>query len=153
MMDVKEVTYTAIVSHLAVQNAAWGAGDALGFAHKVLPDVVFTNVVGLIPVGAEPFIAQHAHIFATIYKGSRLDQRLERITMATADVAIVDTLTAVTGYRHLPPGAEPVDGAFKTRLEQVLVYRDGSWWVQAFHNTPVNPDAERVAAPSAGCAS
>jgi len=143
----------AVVEHLAAQDAAWGAGDAVAFGASALPDIVFTNVVGLFSVGAEPFIAQHAHIFATIYKGSQLVQRLVKITTASKDVVVVDTLTSVTGYLHLPPGAEPIDGAFQTRLQQVLVNHDGQWRVQAFHNTPVNPAALTVAGPIAGCVS
>ena len=137
----------AIAALLAAQDAAWGAGDAAAFGARCLPDVVFTNVVGMFSVGKAPFDAQHAHIFETIYKGSRLAQELVHITMATADVAVVDTLTAVTGAPHLPPGVQLIDGAYRTRLEQVMVRRDGGWWVQAFHNVPINPAAAAVARP------
>ncbi len=151
MTDVAEHARAAIIRLLTAQDAAWGEGDAIAFGASVLPDVVFTNVVGLFSVGAEPFIAQHAHIFSTIYKGSQLSQQLVKITMAREDVAIVDTMTSVIGYHRLPPGAEPIDGKFKTRLEQVLVRQYNAWWVQAFHNTPVHPAAGTVAVP-ASCA-
>lgn len=150
MTEVGKGTHDAIVRLLAAQDAAWDDGDADRFGASVLPDVVFTNVVGLFSVGAEPFIAQHAHIFATIYKGSRLDQRLVRITMASGDVAVVNTLTSVTNYHHLPPGAEPINGAFQTRLQQVLVYRESSWRVQSFHNTAINPVADTIRASQVG---
>ena len=135
----------AVRAVIAAQDAAWCAGDAAAFGASALPDIVCTNVVGMFSVGIEPFNAQHAHIFATIYLGSRLSQELVHVTMAAADVAIVDTLTSVTGYRHLPPGAAPIDGALKTRIEQVMVRRDGAWRVQSFHNVPVNPAATAVA--------
>ncbi len=148
MAAPSEDVMAAIRRVIAAQDAAWCAGDAAAFGADALPDVVFTNVVGRFSVGLEPFLAQHAHIFATIYQGSRLAQEIVHVTMASDDVAIVDTLTAVTGYRHLPPGATPVDGALQTRLEQVLVRRDGDWRVQSFHNVPVHPAAPS-ASPSA----
>lgn len=139
----------AILEVISSQDAAWCAGDAVAFGARVMPDVVFTNVVGMFSVGAEPFNAQHAHIFSTIYKGSRLSQQLIQVTMAAEDVAIVDTLTSVTGFSHLPPGAMAIDGALRTRLEQVLVRREGEWRVQSFHNVPVSPAAMSVARPEA----
>ncbi len=150
MAQPSEADRVAILAMIDAQSQAWNAGDAVAFGERALPDIVFTNIVGLFSVGAEPFEAQHAHIFATIYQGSRMVQRLERVTMASDDVAIVDTLAAVTGYRRLPPGVEPIDGALTTRLEQVIVRRDGGWWMQAFHNVPVNPAAATVARPGGG---
>lgn len=137
----------AIVALLAAQDAAWAAGDAAAFGARCLPDVVFTNIVGMFSVGKTPFDAQHAHIFASIYRGTRMTQELVHIATPTADIAVVDTLTAVTGAERLPPGVEAIDGALRTRLEQVMVRRDGGWWVQAFHNVPVNPAAGAVARP------
>lgn len=138
-----------IAEIISAQDAAWCAGDAAAFGASAMPDVVFTNVVGMFSIGIEAFNAQHAHIFATIYKGSRLSQQIVHVTIAADDVAIVDTLTSVTGFSHLPPGAEAIDGALRTRLEQVLVRRDGAWRVQTFHNVPVSPAAMSVARPDA----
>lgn len=149
MTGPSQDTMEAIAALLSAQDAAWCAGDAAAFGAAAMPDVVFTNVVGMFAVGADAFIAQHAHIFATIYKDSRLAQAIVHVTMAGADVAIVDTLTALTGFGHLPPGAAAIDGALRTRLQQVLVRRDGGWRVQAFHNVAVSP-AAMPAAPHAG---
>ena len=141
MTDPTPGTRAAILAVLAAQDAAWCAGDAAAFGASVLPDVVFTNVVGMFSVGAAPFNGQHAHIFATIYQGSRLAQELVHVTMVTDEVAIVDTLAAVTGFSHLPPGAEAIGGVLRTRLEQVMVHSEGGWRVQSFHNVAVSPAA------------
>lgn len=141
MGEVGEEVRGAITTLLAQQDAAWSAGDAAAFGARAMPDIVFTNVVGMFSVGVDAFDAQHAHIFSTIYRGSVLGQELVHVTMAGEDVAIVDTLTAVTGHSRLPPGAAEIDGALRTRLEQVLVRHGGEWRVQAFHNVPVNPAA------------
>ena len=132
---------TDIAALIAAEDDAWNRGDAKGFANRVLPDVIFTNVIGMFSVGKAPFLAQHERIFSTIYKGSTLHQTVEHIARPSADIAIVDTLSAVTGAAHAPPGVELIDGAIRTRLEQVLVRRPDGWWVASFHNVAVNPAA------------
>jgi uncharacterized protein (TIGR02246 family) len=136
-----------IAGLISAEDDAWNRGDAQRFSDKVLPDVVFTNVVGMFSVGKTPFLAQHERIFATIYKGSVLRQTIEQITMLTPDIAIVDTLATVDGATHAPPGVELIDGAILTRLEQVLIHRADGWWVASFHNVAVNPAATANAIP------
>lgn len=123
---------------LEQEMTAWNRGDATAFGARTLPDIVFTNVVGRFSVGREPFLAQHAHIFSTMYKGSRLAQEIQHLVLVRPDVAIVDTLTAVSGYQSLPPGATALNGTLHSRLEQVLVKNEGAWWIAAFHNVAVN---------------
>jgi len=133
---------TALVTD---EVAAWNRGDATAFAAHTTDDVVFTNIVGMFSVGRAPFVAQHARIFATIYKGSTMAQRIEHIALVCSDVAIVDTVATLTGFVALPPGNEAVDGALHTRLEQVLVRNGGIWSVASFHNVAIN--ARATAAP------
>ena len=141
MTDVSADIRSAILSLIAAEDEAWNAGDAAAFSASTLPDVVFTNIVGMFSVGRAPFQAQHEKIFTTIYKGSRLKQTLVHVALIKPDVAIVDTLTEVSGYTHLPPGSEAIDGVLKTRLEQVMVLKDGRWRVVSFHNVTINPAA------------
>lgn len=131
----------AIVGILAAEEAAWKAGDAAAFAAATTPDVVFTNIIGYFSVGRPPFVAQHERIFATIYKGSTMTQAVEHIALVRPDVAVVDTLTTVSGFASLPPGVAAADGVLRTRLEQVMVRGDRGWSVAAFHNVPVNAAA------------
>jgi uncharacterized protein (TIGR02246 family) len=138
---VDEKTRSEIAALIAAEDEAWNRGSAEGFAERVLPDVVFTNVVGMFSVGKAPFVAQHEHIFSTIYEGSTNHQQVVHITLLKPDVAIVDTLSVVTGAQHVPPGIQPIDGAINARLEQVLLRRSDGWWVASFHNVAVNPAA------------
>ena len=135
----------AIEALIARQSAAWNAGDAAAFSADVLPEVVFTNIVGAFSVGRKPFEAQHARIFATIYRGSRMRQTVEHVTFVRPDVAIVNTVTEVTVFSALPSSVSAEDGTLRTRLEQVLERSDGVWRVAAFHNVPVNPAFRDVA--------
>ncbi len=140
-LPVDEKTRSEIAALIAAEDDAWNRGSAEGFAERVLPDVVFTNVVGMFSVGKAPFVAQHEHIFSTIYKGSANRQQVVHIKLVKSDVAIVDTLSIVTGAQHVPPGIQLIDGAINARLEQVLVRQPDGWWVASFHNVAVNPAA------------
>ena len=146
-MEAGAEVRAAITELLAGQDAAWNAGDAAAFGASCAASIVFTNVVGMFSVGLAPFVAQHEFIFSTIYRGSTLRQELVHLTMVRPDVAIVDTLSRVTGFGELPPGAQAIDGALRTRIEQVMTLEAGRWVVASFHNVPVNPMAERVKAP------
>lgn len=121
------------------EDEAWNNGDAKAFAARVLPNVIFTNVLGMFSVGKAPFLAQHERIFATIYKGSTNHQEIKHISYVRPDVAIVDTLSIGTNIRQPPPGVQFIDGAIHARLEQVLVREPDGWWVASFHNVAVNP--------------
>lgn len=138
-LNVSDATRTEIAAVIAAEDEAWNSGDAEGFAARVLPDVVFTNVMGMFSVGKTPFLVQHQRIFSTIYKGSTNRQTVQHITLLKPDVAIVDTLAVLKGTQHAPPGVEPIDGAIHARLEQVLVRKSDGWWVASFHNVAVNP--------------
>ena len=142
-----EAARQEIESLIAGEDDAWNRGDAAGFAARVLPDVLFTNIVGMFTVGKPPFVAQHERIFSTIYQDSNIRQSIKHITLLKPDVAIVDTLAIVTGFQHTPPGIGTIDGALHTRLEQVLVRLTSGWWVASFHNVAVNPAALPGAPP------
>jgi uncharacterized protein (TIGR02246 family) len=137
----------AIRAILDEQELAWNAGDAAAFSRATTAGVVFTNVVGLFSIGRPGFEGQHRHIFATFYKGSTLTQVVENITFVRPDVAIVNTLTQVTGFGDMPHAIRAQDGVLKTRLEQVMVKSDAGWTVAAFHNVIVDPDAAAAAPP------
>jgi uncharacterized protein (TIGR02246 family) len=138
-MPLNEVDRAAIEAVLTRQSAAWVTGDADAFAADAQDGVLFTNVVGMFSIGRAPFIAQHKHIFSTIYKGSRMEQEIVAITLVRPDVAIVDTLTKLMDAPHRPPGIELIDGAVRSRLEQVMVKDGNEWKVASFHNVAVNP--------------
>jgi uncharacterized protein (TIGR02246 family) len=139
MTRAAEPDEAAITRILDDEGAAWLRGDADAFGAHVVPDVVFVNTVGMFSVGKHPFVAQHQGIFATIYKGSEMRQFIEKITFIGGDIAIVDTVTKLSGMEQLPTGAAAVDGALYTRLEQVMVRTGGEWSVASFHNVPIQP--------------
>ena len=68
--------------HAIVQSEtdAWNRGDADAFGAHYAEDGDFTNVIGQQLFGRKAFIAQHAMIFSTIYKGSRSSLVVTKVT-------------------------------------------------------------------------
>lgn len=120
------------------QMAAWGRGDAEGYASTSGDDLGFTNIRGQRWVGREAFVARHRQIFGGIFAGSRLAAEVERITFPGTGVAIAELALRLTGAAAMPPGvAAGPDGVLRTRLLEVFELRDGSWTLLACHNTAV----------------
>jgi uncharacterized protein (TIGR02246 family) len=135
---------SAIRKIIADQVTAWDAGDGAAYAAAVSPDVSFTNIFGMVMYGRTAFIARHVEILSTFYKGTRKVQAIRRIRFVTADVAIVDIDNEVRGVKSLPGGLPvPADGVVKTQLMEVLVFRNGTWHMEAYHNVDVKTSAAR----------
>lgn len=139
LMD-KQAARTAIELLVESQSRAWHSGDAVAFAEAFLPDGCFVNVLGSLSYGREPFQLQHAKIFSTVYKDSRIKLPIRRIQFLRDDVALVDIDAELSGHKGLPPGlrTEP-DGIIRTRLQEVLVLESGRWMVASFHNVDIKP--------------
>ncbi|MEI9993982.1 MAG: SgcJ/EcaC family oxidoreductase [Rhizomicrobium sp.] len=129
----------AIEALIQAEDDAWTRGDAAAFSKAVLTDCVFTNIFGAVFTGHAAFETQHTRIFATVFKGTSLRQRIAHLRFLRPDVAVVDTEAVVSGLKALPPGTQSPDGALHTRLLQVLVKQDGTWWIAAYHNVDVKP--------------
>jgi uncharacterized protein (TIGR02246 family) len=123
------------------QMRAWNEGDAPAFSDAFMDDGCFVNVLGSLSYGRGPFEAQHAKIFATIYRGSTIKLPIRRVQFLRSDVALVDIDAELDNCAGLPPGlnAQP-DGIVRTRLQEVLVKESGRWRVASFHNVEIKPD-------------
>ncbi len=132
-----EVQIRAIVQS---EEDAWNRGDAEGFGAHYAEDGSFTNVIGQQLYGRKAFIAQHAGIFSTIYKGSHTSFAASRITFLRPDVALVEIDGALSGANRLPPGLKAdTDGVMHVKLQEVMTREKGVWWIAAFHNVAVYP--------------
>ena len=122
------------------ESDAWNRGDAEAFGAHYAADGSFTNVIGQQLYGRPAFVAQHARIFSTIYKGSHNTLLIGKITFLRPDVAVVDIDGALIGANQLPPGLKAAeDGALHVKLQEVMTKEKGSWWIAAFHNVAVYP--------------
>ena len=128
-----------IAALLTAQAKAWPRGDAAAFAERALPDIVFTNVVGMFSVGKQEFVAQHERIFASIYRDTTIRQTIEHVATLAPDVALVSTYARIDGAIQAPPSVVAIQGVIHLRPSQLLVRRDGAWWIAAYTNVAVRP--------------
>ena len=77
-------------------------------------------------------------ILGSAYQNTHLAQELMSLRFVTPDVAVVETLTAVSGLAGRAAGLD-ASGRRRTLLLQVFVRRDASWTITTFHNVAVPP--------------
>jgi len=119
---------------------AWNAGDAAAWVQDCLDDADFINIRGEILPGRKASETRHALMFKGPFRGSRLAISIRSTKLLASDVAVVDTDCRLTGAPRMPSGVLPTEaGLLLTRLKQVLVRREGRWWIAASQNTAVIP--------------
>ena len=140
----------AVIRALVVDkmSEAWNTADADLWARAYLPDSEFMNIFGALYLDRRANRQRHADLFATVFQGSSLRQKLRSLIFITDDVAIVDLDQTLTDYKALPPWLKAaittsVSGPvppLHTRMKHVLVRQsDNSWKIVATQNTAVTP--------------
>ena len=120
--------------------AAWNQGDAAAYSRQFATDGTFTNIRGQFFTGHEAFLKQHEVIFQGIFKNTKLQQEIVSLKFNGPDVAVVETLTSVSGMSETAPGtAMDSKGHLRTRLLQVVARRNGEWKIVAYHNVDIKP--------------
>jgi uncharacterized protein (TIGR02246 family) len=130
----------AVRQIIADQATAWNAGDGTAYAKHFAPEGAFTNLFGMVMYGAPAFEKRHKQILSTFYKGTQKKLNVRRVRFVTPDVAIVDIDNEIYGAKSVPAGLKlPADGVIRTQLMEVLVRREGNWWIEAYHNVDLKP--------------
>ena len=119
------------------ETATWNKGDAVGYSRDFAQAGTFTNIRGQYFEGYSGFLKQHQVIFDGIFKGSVLKQDVVSLRFIRPDVAVVETLTSVSGGQTPPGVAKDESGAFHTRLLQVVAKERGVWKIVVYHNTDI----------------
>ena len=125
-----------------VQNEidTWNKGDAVGYSKDFATNGTFTNIRGRFFTGYDGFLKQHQVIFDGIFKNTTLNQRVVSLTFVRPDVAVVETVTAVSGIAQPPTGVTfDARGRLRTRLLQIVARDNGVWKIVTYHNTDVKP--------------
>ena len=113
---------------------AWNGADGSAFAESFADDADFVNVYGMYGHGRESICQAHEYIFRTVYAGSTMTFKLERVRLLREDVAIGH----IRAHLEVPQG--PMAGAHDALPSMVLTREPSGWSVAAFHNTFVrNP--------------
>jgi uncharacterized protein (TIGR02246 family) len=125
-----------------IQNEidTWKTGDAAGYSRDFSATGTFTNIRGQFFTGYPGYLKQHEVIFSGIFKNSTLKEDIVSLRFIRPDVAIVETVTTVSGAAESPVGVTRDDkGRIRTRLLQVLAKEDGVWKIVTYHNVDVKP--------------
>jgi uncharacterized protein (TIGR02246 family) len=131
---------TAIRKIIQDEDAAWNRGDATAYSRQFAADGTFTNIRGQFFTGYDAFLKQHEVIFGGIFKDTALQQDIVSLRFIGRDVAVVETLSSVSGVSKTAPGTAPDDkGRLRTRLLQVVARQGGEWKIVAYHNVDVKP--------------
>jgi uncharacterized protein (TIGR02246 family) len=131
---------TAIRKIIQDEVTAWNRGDASAYSRQFAADGTFTNIRGQFFTGHEAFLKQHEVIFQGIFKSTISQQDIVSLKFIGPDIAIVETLTAVSGMLAPTPGmATDSKGRLRTRLMQVVARRNRGWKIVAYHNVDVKP--------------
>jgi uncharacterized protein (TIGR02246 family) len=120
---------------------AWNRGDADGYSKHFSADGTFTNIRGLFFVGYQEFRDRHELVFKGEFRGTTLEQRIVSMRFIRPDVASVETLASVSGFKAgIPPGSSVDEKRrLNARLLQVLKKDGGSWKIVVYHNVDVKP--------------
>jgi uncharacterized protein (TIGR02246 family) len=114
---------------VGVLQGAWNAMDGDAFAAPFAEDADFVNVLGEHFRGRKAVGVGHVGIFRTIYAGSTVMMKLERVRLLRPDVA----LAHVHSNLDVPQG--PLAGRHVARFSMVLTRGADGWEIAAFHNT------------------
>jgi uncharacterized protein (TIGR02246 family) len=132
----------AIQSIIQEETTTWNKGDAEGYSRHFAEEGTFTNVLGMFFTGHQKFLDRHAEIFKGPFRGTTARQEVASIRFIRRDVAIVETLTWISGFSEGgPPPNIHLDakGRLRTRLLQVFVKTGKDWKIVTYHNVDVKP--------------
>ncbi len=140
-MPISPTTENSIRLLLDQQVFAWNAGDAQAWCKDFASDAGFVNILGMHFKGREANSHRHGELFATIFKGSRLEiQDLEVFALGDS-AAIANVVLDLKQFNRLPPGIRPSIGkdVLRTRMHYALVREQDRWCIVFCQNTAVMP--------------
>ncbi len=131
---------TPIRNIIQAETNAWNLGDAAAYSLPIAASATFTNIRGQFFTGHDAFLKQHEVIFLGVFHQTTVQQDIVSLVFVDPDVAIVETLTSVSGIAQPSPGMVlDAKGRLRTRLLQVVARQGGEWKVVAYHNVDMKP--------------
>ncbi|WP_251144983.1 SgcJ/EcaC family oxidoreductase [Streptomyces sp. McG3] len=101
---------------------AWSSGDAVLFGSVFAEDVDFVTVRGEELHGRQQVVDRHAHLFATVHRGTRLEADVRPVREVADDTWLVHAVTLIR-----PSG-------YATHAQALVIRTAGAWTITAFHN-------------------
>ena len=133
---------TAIQNILQEEVVAWNNGDAKTYSKHFAEEGTFTNILGMFFKGYKAFLERHEEIFKGRFRKTILEQKIASLKFVSSNVAIVETLTWISGFsKEGPPTGSHLDdkGRLYTRLLQVMVRGGNDWKIMTYHNVDLKP--------------
>ena len=133
---------TTIQNILQEEVVSWNNGDAAAYSKHFAADGTFTNILGMFFTGQKAYLERHKEIFKGRFNKTKLEQKIVSLKFVGSNVAIVETLTWVSGFSKdgPPPGTHLDDkGRLCTRLLQVMVRNGNDWKIMTYHNVDLKP--------------
>lgn len=118
----------------------WNRHDMKGMHELDTEDVEWINVTGNYWRGKAAVYKGHDSIHRTIFAKTRMSVMQADVRCIAPNVAVV-VATMMFGPVVIPTGQELAE--LKTRGSFTMVKRQASWMIAHFHNTTVDPDAEK----------
>lgn len=128
---------------LQEEVTSWNKGDADTYSKHFSENGTFTNIRGMFFTGHKQFLDRHIEIFKGMFSKTILQQEVVSFRFLSTDVAIVETLTWITGFsKDRSPKDVYIDskGRLHTRLLQVFQKESGDWKIVVYHNVDLKPD-------------
>src|SRR4051794_35431752 len=133
----------AIRDILQEEVTSWNSGDADTYSKHFSESGTFTNIRGMFFTGHKQFLDRHIEIFKGMFSKTVLQQEVVSFRFLCPDVAIVETLTWITGFpKDGSPKGVHIDskGRLHTRLLQVFQKQSDDWKIVVYHNVDLKPD-------------
>lgn len=134
-------TATAIVAVFVSElQEGWDRHDAAIADRRFAADVAWGSPYGATVDNFDRLFAIHQQLKRQGTGGPHSRYYIHRVlpVSETVIVAHVARLALDPDGQPLPPTAQ-TDGAFSEMALYVLVFRDGTWWLAAGQNTPIQP--------------
>lgn len=134
---------SAIRDILQEEVTSWNSGDAHTYSKHFSENGTFTNIRGIFFTGHKQFLDRHIEIFDGAFSKTVLHQEVVSFRFLSPDVAIVETLTWITGFpKNSTLKGVYIDskGRLHTRLLQVFQRQADDWKIVVYHNVDLKPD-------------
>jgi uncharacterized protein (TIGR02246 family) len=113
-------------------ESSWNAGDGDAFAGLFADDADVIHILGGYYTGRDAIRAGHRMIFGTIYKGSTVHYRVEKIKFLRPDIALVFL------RQHLQFAEGSVADELDARPTIVAEKLDDRWRIVTLQNTRIS---------------
>jgi uncharacterized protein (TIGR02246 family) len=127
-MNVTDNVQAELRSLISTYVDAWNRGDSDGFASVFADDADFTSIRLDQISGRAAVASAHKQIFATFYKGTRIDAALERVRPVREDLAVLDI------DAHMTDAAGEPFGPKHAHAMAVAERQADGWRIVAFQN-------------------